>query len=678
MPGAALLSHAKLRSFMATRRLLISVLLLFVAIASAPAQSDTIAIFGVIRSNDLGALKILARDPQNIRAADRLGNTPLHYAALYGSAESVRILLDAKADPNAVNSQGATPLLLGSWDSSRALLMLKKGAKANVATHNGRTPLMVAVSTYGNSTTVKRLIESGAQVNAIDSEGSDALMAAASYADEDTIRLLLSHGADPKRTDKSGFTALLNTAYRRDDSRVKLLLDAGADPNAANTAGPTVKTGPLALVHIPTLQPAVVLAPQSVADLLRAGARVDEKDIRGVTPLMMAVADDHADLAVIRKLIAAKADVNARDKNGESVLDWALKYNNPEIVSALRASGAKEAAPWRAPSAFLGGFKRPTPAEALTRASELLAASSQGFFVASGCVGCHHQPMGARVYAAARDAGAPADERLKKLYLDGITAMRPTLQTRLAVLTELGGDNDPLLYNLSALADLKQPPSPDTDLLVHAMAVSQQPDGNWVASGGRSPLSEGSILLTSMAVRALATYGWEARADEFTARRQHGLQWLLTARAITNPERAERLMGLYYGGAEPEIVARAARDLSERQRPDGGWSPNPWLDSDAYATGIVLRALNVTGFVPVTSSVYSRGVDYLLRTQFPDGSWYVRSRAIKFQPYFESGFPFGHDQWISNAATAWAAMALAPLATPEAKSTEKKTTAALN
>jgi hypothetical protein len=47
-----------------------------------------------------------------------------------------------------------------------------------------------------------------------------------------------------------------------------------------------------------------------------------------------------------------------------------------------------------------------------------------------------------------------------------------------------------------------------------------------------------------------------------------------------------------------------------------------------------------------------------MRTQYADGSWYVRSRAVKFQPYFESGFPFGHEQWISAAGTAWAAMAL--------------------
>jgi hypothetical protein len=57
-----------------------------------------------------------------------------------------------------------------------------------------------------------------------------------------------------------------------------------------------------------------------------------------------------------------------------------------------------------------------------------------------------------------------------------------------------------------------------------------------------------------------------------------------------------------------------------------------------------------------------RGSAFLVGTQREDGSWYVRSRAMKIQPYFESGFPYGHDQWISHAATAWATMGLAAAA----------------
>ena len=59
-----------------------------------------------------------------------------------------------------------------------------------------------------------------------------------------------------------------------------------------------------------------------------------------------------------------------------------------------------------------------------------------------------------------------------------------------------------------------------------------------------------------------------------------------------------------------------------------------------------------------TGLIQRIGAAYLLKTQQPDGSWHVKSRAVKFQPYFESGFPYGHDQWISASATAWATVAI--------------------
>jgi hypothetical protein len=65
-----------------------------------------------------------------------------------------------------------------------------------------------------------------------------------------------------------------------------------------------------------------------------------------------------------------------------------------------------------------------------------------------------------------------------------------------------------------------------------------------------------------------------------------------------------------------------------------------------------------SGTISATDPVFKNGSQFLLRTQLADGSWYVKSRAFPFQPYFESGFPHGHDQWISASATNWATMAL--------------------
>jgi len=84
----------------------------------------------------------------------------------------------------------------------------------------------------------------------------------------------------------------------------------------------------------------------------------------------------------------------------------------------------------------------------------------------------------------------------------------------------------------------------------------------------------------------------------------------------------------------------------------------PTLATDAYATGQALVALRESRAVAVDSAAYQRGIQYLLNSQLEDGSWYVRTRAPSFQPYFDSDFPHGPDQFISAAASNWASMAL--------------------
>ncbi len=127
---------------------------------------------------------------------------------------------------------------------------------------------------------------------------------------------------------------------------------------------------------------------------------------------------------------------------------------------------------------------------------------------------------------------------------------------------------------------------------------------------------------------------------------------------MTNEDYVYRLLGLGWAHADKPVVRQAARELMARQRADGGWSQLTTLSSDAYATGQALTALAEAGGLPATDPAYRRGVQFLLQSQLNDGSWYVPTRTLPVQPYFDSEFPHERDQFISAAATNWATMAL--------------------
>jgi squalene cyclase len=134
--------------------------------------------------------------------------------------------------------------------------------------------------------------------------------------------------------------------------------------------------------------------------------------------------------------------------------------------------------------------------------------------------------------------------------------------------------------------------------------------------------------------------------------------WLAKANADGASDENAKLLGLFWSKVNPDQLKQTARQVLSHQRADGSWAQLPGLDGDAYATGQSLYALSVAGVLDTSSAAWKRGIDYLLKTQQPDGTWRVKSRSFPFQPYFESGFPYGPDQWISMAGSSWATIAL--------------------
>ena len=275
---------------------------------------------------------------------------------------------------------------------------------------------------------------------------------------------------------------------------------------------------------------------------------------------------------------------------------------------------------------------------------------------------CGHRLASPENHAMA--AGIGSNEALAREQLQQLKSQWASSQEEFLQSLNPGGGPNRLGENLLGLYAAGYAPDALTDSAIVDLAESQRADGMFPsndgsAGGQRPPITEGLIGSTARAVRLLRVYSIPGRKAEFEARLARAKVWLEHVQASCADDYAMRLLGLAWSGSDARVMRESASALLKLQRADGGWSANPHLTSDSYSTGKALYALAESGSAPVTDAAYRRGVEYLLTTQYPDGSWYVRSRAIKFQPYFQSGFPFGHDQWISAAGTAWAVTALA-------------------
>ncbi len=310
------------------------------------------------------------------RASDDWGSTPLHLAAAAGRLETVELLLDAGADVNARNGNGATPLhkaagqsfsadarvlrararvvelLIWSgaapdardergrtplhWlarypdlDSARALL--EAGASPAAADHAGETPLHRAAA-FGHTEMMSLLLAEGAPPGAAARFSATPLHLAARGGSTDAAALLLGHGAEIDAADEFGTTALHDAARRGDETMVAFLLGAGAEPSRADAGGST----PLHLAVRGN-------RPSAAALLVRAGADVNAANASGSVPLHEAVYAASNDL--VRQLLAAGADATARDNRGRSAMDLAASCGNTVaflLIDSARSDVARD------------------------------------------------------------------------------------------------------------------------------------------------------------------------------------------------------------------------------------------------------------------------------------------------------------------------------------------------
>ncbi|MGX1346802.1 ankyrin repeat protein [Bradyrhizobium elkanii] len=233
-------------------------------------------------------------------------------------------LLDHGASVDARDRLGARPLSHAARSGHLAMvdLLLARGAPVDARNLAGSTALYFAAE-RGHVAIVQRLIDRGADVNLTGRSGASPV-AAAAYAGRDmVVRVLLAHGADGRKADDTGKPPVVYAAAGGQLGIVKQLLAREIDVNARYANDLTLlmwAAGPDETV--PEAQ-----ALEVVTYLLEGGAKVDDRDARGRTALMIAAEGNHP--AIARTLLAHGADPALADKAGKHAADLT-------ILSALR------------------------------------------------------------------------------------------------------------------------------------------------------------------------------------------------------------------------------------------------------------------------------------------------------------------------------------------------------
>lgn len=309
-------------------------------------------------------MRILLAAGASVDIRDRSESTPLHAAAVRRDLLSVKLLLEHGATSSLSNSVGHSVLQLAAARGFDEIVqtLLDHGAEVDAVDASGKSPCpaLAAAVSYNKSTTVRLLLQRGANVNnqitingqilpsplnlaaqkrllqvaeillqhkpnleLRDSQNRTPLIIACGLLDSSIAQRLLAAGADVKTADKSLDTLIMDLTRTKNFSILQLLIDNGASLK----------------VRTPLLHGAAALGiVETIEFLLKNHMQVDAEDPQHLTPLM--VAAQRGQEASVRVLVEHGASIDTRNHWGNTALHFAIVSSCTEVASLLLEYGS--------------------------------------------------------------------------------------------------------------------------------------------------------------------------------------------------------------------------------------------------------------------------------------------------------------------------------------------------
>jgi hypothetical protein len=310
--------------------------------------------------------------------------------------------------------------------------------------------------------------------------------------------------------------------------------------------------------------------------------------------------------------------------------------------------------------------------QAVDRAIGYMQAESAAWLKSRGCAACHHVPMPFWALAEAERQGYAIDKKYLTEKTESLLGSKDKLLTS-KIFPNPADPPDPrpqgrglnmglpfLAVAARSLLSLEEGQKQSLKLIAEEIVSKQQPDGSWefFATLRRPPINESQTTDAAWIIMALEGETGPDAPESQRAALANAIAWLDAAKlsGIHQDKAMKVLMGAR-AGKPRETMQTTIDELLALQRADGGWSQTvPDSKSDAFATGQTLYVLSLAGYTAERPEI-QRGIDFLVATQTPEGSWPMISRSTP------DGSPGSSKLLtpITCAASSWATLGLARL-----------------